>query len=144
MRRLVADDGPKLVLAGPIREDPDDVRPVRRIGALEAIAQPDLGRRDDRVDEGDVRMWDAELAAGLGERGQRGLDVARGRRRDPDLVGLDVDAEPSVAVEVRKDLPADRERAVGGRDLDVGDADAGLHGASVYEAVPAAAVASAT
>ena len=72
-------------------------------------------------------MRDAELPAGVGQRGQRGLHVARRRRRDPDLVRLDVDAEPGVPVEVRKGLSADRERSVGRGDLDVRDADAWLH-----------------
>ena len=83
MRRLVAHDRPQLVQTGPVREDPDDVGPVRRERALEAVARPRSRRRDDRVDEGDVGVRDAKLPAGVGQRRQRGLDVAWRRRRDP-------------------------------------------------------------
>ncbi len=127
MRRLVAHDRPQLVQTGPVREDPDDVGPVRRVRALEAVARPGSRRRGYRVDEGDVGVRDAKLPAGVGQRGERDLDVAWRRRRDPGALGLDVDAEPGVPVEVRKGLPADRERSVGRRDLDVRDADAWFH-----------------
>ena len=42
MRRLVAHDRPQLVQTGPVREDPDDVGPVRRERALEAVARPEI------------------------------------------------------------------------------------------------------
>ena len=81
-------------------------------------------------------MRDAEFPAGIRQRSQCGFDIRRRRRRDPDLVRLDVDAEPGEPLEVGKGLPADRDRAVGCCDLDVRDADAWLHSASVCWIAP--------
>src|SRR5262245_26023658 len=49
--RFVTHDRTQLVLSGPVREDPDDVGAIGRVGAFEAVAQSALRRRDDRVDE---------------------------------------------------------------------------------------------
>ena len=75
---LVAHHRAKLVLGGPVREDPDHLGPIGGVRALEAVAQPEFRRRDHRVDERDVGMRDAELPAGFSQRGQRGFDVLGG------------------------------------------------------------------
>ena len=107
VRGLVAHDRAELFEARPVREDPDHVGLVRGVRALEAVPQAELRRRHHCVDERDVRVRDVELSAGLGQSRERGLDVFGLRRRDPDLVRLNVDAEPSVDIEYREPLEKD-------------------------------------
>src|SRR3982751_6386796 len=98
---LVTDNLPKLVLTGPVREHPDDRRVVGRVGALEAVTEPDGRRRLDRVDEDDRSLGDVELPTFLVEGVNGRLDVVRTRVRGSDPIGLDVHAQAREATEVR-------------------------------------------
>jgi hypothetical protein len=115
---LVANDSAQFVDPGPVGEDPDHVRDVRRIGALEAVSESNGWRRDDRVHERDVRLGNGEL------------DVYRHGVGNPDLVRLDVYAQSVHVGELRKGVATDSEgsirRSIDGqvRDGDMGVASA--------------------
>src|SRR6266566_8173368 len=82
---LVANGAPKLLERGPIREYPDHVRPVSREGTFEAVAQPGSRRRDDGIDESDLRFRHAELQACLGQGRNRRLEIYRVDRKSTRL-----------------------------------------------------------